>query len=159
MTEANCGSAWLGYIGSLIWPFRAMQTPPPLPEPKPGAKPPPLPSSGAPRTQGQSPVADYLELRRRSFWFVPVILVGIPVGLLRQTWQEVSNGDDDARQLLVFSEVVGGLGIIVILAFMLYLLRHPEKKSVGGLRRSYWLLGLPSAWCLGASIGLLWKYL
>jgi hypothetical protein len=104
-------------------------------------------------------VGDYLELRRRSFWFVPVILVGIPIGLLRHVWLEASNGDTDARQSLVFLAVAGCLGMMAVLGFMLHLLRHPETRSVGGLRRSYWLMGLPGAWGLGVSIGLLWRYL
>ena len=138
-----------------------MQTPPPLPKPQRGPTPPPLPRSIDVRRPGPATdvVDDYLELRRRCFWFVPVILVGVPAGLLRQAWIEALHGDPDARLFLAFMAVVGGLGLIAIFGFMLYLLRHPETRSLAGLRRSYWLMGLPSAWCLGVVTGFVWQYL
>jgi hypothetical protein len=103
--------------------------------------------------------ADYLEVRRGRAWFVPAILLGIPVGLLRQVWIEASRGDPDSRHLFAFLVIVGLCGVVGILGFMLYLFAYPEKKTVGGLRRSFWFLGLPAAWCLGVSIGVLWRYI
>lgn len=140
-----------------------MQQPPPLPKAN-AQTPPPLPPPLPPRLDGavrpEKPHAatnDYTELRHRVLYFVPVILTGVPVGLLPQAWAGTRSSESDTQLYFLALAAIGCIGLLVIAALTVYFARRSEIRSYGGLRRSYWIMGLPSFWLLGVWLGYAWK--
>ena len=136
-----------------------MNTPPPIPKPPTVAVPPPLPSPSRNQQQNRaaSPLDEYFRLRRRSPLFIPPLLFGIPVGLLRPDAFAASTNDPDSRVMLYIATILGGFGLIVILCSMAILIRRSDLQVVAGVKRSQWLLGLPLAWTVGVLIGVFWR--
>lgn len=98
-------------------------------------------------------------MRKRLVFFVPWVLLGIPLGLIKSEWLGPAAQDADARPMLYAAAIIGGLGLLGLVSLMGYLASRPALQSMAGVKRSYWLLLSPLAWILGISIGVFWRYI
>jgi hypothetical protein len=124
------------------------------------AKLPPLPKSQPPviESGNEFPLSRLIPIPVRA-WFVAAMVTGLAAGFVKGAWRTIVDKDPDLTILCYAVIAFAVLGVAGISYCWCRMLMRPSVERFLGMKRFYWLLGVPLAWLCGVGIGLCWRYI
>ena len=121
----------------------------------PGRQPPVIQST-KPNYANAFPLSRLIPVPVRA-WLIFAILTGLAAGRGKDAWRAIADKDPDIIWTYP-AFAFAALGVVSISYCLWRVIVNPSLESLLGMKRSYWLLGVPLAWLCGVGIGLLWRY-